>query len=30
MAEYKKEQVNDIFRKINNLNEMSDKSKEKD
>lgn len=27
MAEYKKEQVNDIFRKINGLNEMSDKSK---
>ena len=30
MAEYKKEQVNDIFRKINNLNEISDNSKEND
>jgi len=30
MAAYKKETVNDIFRKINNLNEMSDKSKNDD
>lgn len=28
MATYKKEKVNDIFRKINSLNEMSDKTKE--
>ena len=30
MVAYKKETVNDIFRKINNLNEMSDKSKNDD
>jgi dUTP pyrophosphatase len=30
MAEYKKEKVNDIFRKINSLNEISDKSKKDD
>ena len=30
MAEYKKENVNDIFRKIKGLNEMSDKSKSED
>lgn len=30
MAEYKKEKVNDIFRKINTLNELSENSKEKD
>ena len=30
MATYKKEKVNDIFRKINSLNEISDKSKKDD
>ena len=30
MAEYKKEKVNDIFRKINGLNEMSSESKKDD
>ena len=30
MAEYKKESVNDIFRKINNLNEISENSTKED